>query len=225
MNAKIPLPVAIIVVFGAVAAVYICWGQRESGMEKPLVLHGNVDIRESAVAFRKPGRMMNSVVEEGDTVRTGQVMAEIDPQFYSDALAGADADVQQARAELQSLRGGNLRPPDIKRTEQAVREAEAPYQTASDFHPQIALGTDGIASAGTLGSVRAARDEAATVLVSATQAWALQLEGSLAHRFGRAALMRATRRESAGPRQTELVRTAILANIRAIVAELVGEPA
>jgi HlyD family secretion protein len=136
MNTKIRLSVAIVVVLGSAVGVYVWWGQREAGRSNPLVLYGNVDIREVAVAFRQPGRLMKSVFEEGDTVRTGQVMADIDPQFYSDALAGADADVQQARAELQRLRNGN-RPPDIKRAEEAVREAEAAYQKAdSDFRRQ-----------------------------------------------------------------------------------------
>ncbi len=42
-------------------------------------------------------------------------------------------------------------------------------------------------------------------------------------RFGRAALMRVTGWESVGPRQTELARAAILANVGAILAELAGD--
>lgn len=42
-------------------------------------------------------------------------------------------------------------------------------------------------------------------------------------RFGRAALMRVTGWDSVGPRQTELARAAILANVRAILAELAGD--
>jgi AcrR family transcriptional regulator len=44
-------------------------------------------------------------------------------------------------------------------------------------------------------------------------------------RFGRAALMRLTRWESVGPRETELARAAILANVDAILAELAGNAA
>ena len=44
-------------------------------------------------------------------------------------------------------------------------------------------------------------------------------------RFGHAALMRVNGWESVGPRQAELARTAILANVRAILAELAGDAA
>ena len=177
MNSK----VKVVAVLGIVAVVafggYRWWQQREAANGGELVLYGNVDIREVAVAFRQPGRLIKSTFEEGDAVKAGQVMAEIDPALYRDSLAAADAEVRLAGADLAKLRAG-YRPAEVNRAGDVAAEADAAFQKAeSDFKRQRGLASDGIASARTLEAARAARDQAAAALAAARESLSLQREG------------------------------------------------
>jgi HlyD family secretion protein len=65
-----------------------------------LTLYGNVDIREVQVAFDASDRIARMFVEEGDFVRPGQLLAELDPRRYTAIANQARADVVQARADI-----------------------------------------------------------------------------------------------------------------------------
>ena len=45
-----------------------------------LELNGNVDLREVSLAFRNSDRITEILVDEGDTVKKGQVLAKLDTQ-------------------------------------------------------------------------------------------------------------------------------------------------
>ena len=171
MNKRIRIVAIVLVLLALLYSGYRWWDQRNGTHGATIVLYGNVDIREVALAFRQPGRLLSMALEEGDSVNAAQLVAEIDAKPYQDALAGAEADLLSARAELRKMQNGN-RPPDIRRAEEAV------FQKAdSDFRRQRALAGDGIASARTLEAVRSARDQAAAALGSARQSLELQREG------------------------------------------------
>jgi HlyD family secretion protein len=73
------------------------------GREEPehfLTLYGNVDIREVQVAFNDSDRIARMFVQEGDFVRRGELLAELDARRYSAKTAQAKADVVQARANV-----------------------------------------------------------------------------------------------------------------------------
>lgn len=177
MNPKIKVVAVVAIVAGVAFAGLRWWQQREVANGGDLVLYGNVDIREVAVAFRQPGRLLKSALEEGDAVKTGQVMGEIDPVLYHEALAAADAEVALASADLAKLRAG-YRPAEVKRAGDIAAEADAAYQKAeSDYKRQKGLAADGIASARTLEAAKAARDQSAAALAAALESLALQREG------------------------------------------------
>src|SRR5262245_30559964 len=88
----------------ATAAGSAAWSlTRNSAGAPPVVLYGNVDIREVDLAFRQGGRLERMAFEEGDFVPAGTVLAELDSGPYCDALAAATAEVAAARAELEKL--------------------------------------------------------------------------------------------------------------------------
>ena len=73
---------------------------------KEIVLYGNVDIRQVQLAFHATGRIQKLALWEGDYVKAGDLVAEIDPVRYeaSVARAGAEVAVQnQALARLLPL--------------------------------------------------------------------------------------------------------------------------
>ena len=164
---------ALVLVAVSALVLHGCSGRRRS----PLTLYGNVDIREVDLAFRQPGRILRLAFDEGNAVKAGDVMAELDAQPYRDALAGADAEVLLAKAEVEKLHRGN-RPQEIAQASETVKQAEAVYQNAdSDLKRQSTLAETGSASQRTLDAARSARDQAWAGLASARKNLDLKQEG------------------------------------------------
>ena len=64
-----------------------------------LTLFGNIEIRQSDLSFRVPGRLKKLYVEEGDFVKEGTILAELESDIYQNALNQAKASLKQKRAE------------------------------------------------------------------------------------------------------------------------------
>jgi HlyD family secretion protein len=81
-----------------VAAIFI----RETHSKKAniLTLFGNVDIREVDLSFRVLGRLQELLVEEGDEVCPGQLVALLDKEPFEDELREAQARVELAKISL-----------------------------------------------------------------------------------------------------------------------------
>jgi HlyD family secretion protein len=171
---RVLIPVALVVAAIVVAAFNLY----ESGNDGPtLTLYGNVDIREVELAFRVPGRLVEMTVDEGEAVEPGQYLARLDAKPYEDALAVAEAGVQQAQANLAKLESG-ARPQEVQQARAAVREAEAAAQDAErDYDRQKGLVDSGASSQRILDAAAARRDATAARLVSAREALALAEEG------------------------------------------------
>ncbi len=74
---------------------------REDRLESDeLVLYGNVDIRQVDVGFRVMGRVHKLYYDEGDVVKPGDLLAELDQQPYLDQLRQAQAHHESVKAAL-----------------------------------------------------------------------------------------------------------------------------
>lgn len=74
--------------------------QRSHQCELPLTLYGNVDIRDVNVGFRVNGRLIAVLVDEGDAVHPGQLIARLDPEPYQLEVNSFAAKVDQQKASL-----------------------------------------------------------------------------------------------------------------------------
>ncbi|WP_417252365.1 secretion protein HlyD [Castellaniella sp.] len=167
---------ALAIVAIALGAGFI-WLQRTNTDESPLRLYGNVDIREVQLAFRQPGRIAEMLFDEGDAVTHGIRLATLDDQPYRDTLAAAEASVLVAQAELDKLRSG-LRPQEITQAQEALKQAKAIAVNAErDYQRQSSLVASGASSRRIVDAARAARDQAAAGVASATAALSLATEG------------------------------------------------
>jgi HlyD family secretion protein len=92
--------------------------------DEGLVLYGNVDIRQVNLGFRVAGRIVKVPIDEGASVEAGSTLALLDRQPFIDALAGADAQVAAAQAELDKRRAGH-RPQEIAQAEAVVAARRA----------------------------------------------------------------------------------------------------
>lgn len=89
-----------------------------------------MDIRQVDLGFRVPGRLEKMVFEEGDEVKTGDIVAVLDKAPYEAALSAARAQLQQAAANFAKLRHGN-RPQEIEEARATVRDRQAASENAT----------------------------------------------------------------------------------------------
>jgi HlyD family secretion protein len=82
-----------------------------------LVLYGNVDLREVNLAFNGNQRIASILVQEGDRVTSGQLLAELETRRLEDAVNQAEAQTLQQGEVLKKLEAGS-------RIEE-IRQAEA----------------------------------------------------------------------------------------------------
>ncbi|HDX8866163.1 TPA: efflux RND transporter periplasmic adaptor subunit [Klebsiella michiganensis] len=70
---------------------------------EPPRLAGTVEAKvESGLSFQTLGRVISRRVEVGDSVRNGDVLAELDPLTLQLAVASAEADLRNARARMEN---------------------------------------------------------------------------------------------------------------------------
>lgn len=111
MNKKLlAVPVALAVAAGA------WWATRDHAeMDRELVLHGNMDIRQVELAFNASGRVEQVLAREGDSVAKDQLLARLDMTRQRLALAQAEALANAQRATVAKLKTGS-RPEEIRQT-------------------------------------------------------------------------------------------------------------
>jgi RND family efflux transporter MFP subunit len=91
---------------------------RPAPFEEPLTYPGNIGAMQYATIFaRVDGYLKNRMVDIGDQVKEGQVLAEIDTPTIDEELAQAKADAAEARAQLVSAKA-NLK--EAKAKDQSV---------------------------------------------------------------------------------------------------------
>jgi HlyD family secretion protein len=77
-----------------------------------LILEGNVDLRQTDLAFNNSERIAAVLVQEGDRVRRGQVLARLDTSRLEPQVAQAEAQAAAQSQVVQRLRNGS-RPEEI----------------------------------------------------------------------------------------------------------------
>lgn len=163
----IPVAAAALVAAGVVAWLLVRGGHRDSDT---LVLQGNVDVREVNLAFQVPGRIDSLAVDEGDTVKAGQVIASLDTGYFDDAAREARAALGTAKAGLSRLKNGS-RPEEIEQARAAAAERRVAAEYArADFKRYEQLLSSGGVSKQTFDTAKAALDQAEAALKSATAA-------------------------------------------------------
>lgn len=122
-----PVVVAAVVLI-LIAGVGVWWLLRPRG-DSPIVLHGNVDIRQVSLAFKVGERIAEMRVEEGDHVTRGQVLATLESTSLDLRLAQAQAQVAVQNEVLRRLQAGN-RPQEIAQADANMRAAQADARVA-----------------------------------------------------------------------------------------------
>jgi len=132
----------IILIIAAVVAILAGIGWFRHNDKAPateLTLHGNVDIRQMELAFNASGRIDRILVQEGERVKAGQLLASLDTERLRLARQQAEAQVAVQRQVVARYVAGS-RPEEIRQARAqrdaakvAVADAEAYYQRQADL--------------------------------------------------------------------------------------------
>jgi HlyD family secretion protein len=174
-EAEIPTPVqgevmkpkrilaALLVISLLVIAGVVIVRHRERNRQpvRELTLYGNVDLRQVALAFNNSERIAAVLVEEGDRVKRGQVLARLDRSRIEPLVARAEAQVAAQQATVDRLHHGT-RPEEIAQARAALAAAAAEAGEAQRRYDRLAAlrDTSGL-SPQDLDSAKAAADSAA----------------------------------------------------------------
>ena len=154
-------PVFILLILCTIGGGIWFWlSKRHMELDYEILLYGNVDIRQVELAFNDSERIADLLVEEGDPIKKGQLLAKFETERFELAVARAEAQVKYQEQVVARLEAGTRQEEirkakaDVAAAEAALDDAERTYQRISALVPQRA------ASVQNLDDARAAANSA-----------------------------------------------------------------
>ena len=130
-NARIAIPVLIIII--AVVVYLTAFG--EGGDPDRLILSGNIEVTDAQLGFKIPGRLLERLVEEGETVSVGQLLAKLEGTDQGLVVAQAESNVAYTEAVLAELEAGSR--------EEEIQRASAQLVQARSLLDELETGSRG----------------------------------------------------------------------------------
>ena len=118
------------------AAGWYAYARYWGNSAQKLTIYGNVDIKTVNISPRVGGRLESLTVDEGDAVKAGQLLGQLDRIPYENSLAEAKANVAEQKAQLALLEAG-FRPEEIAQVRSEVKEATVAAQYAETFYSHM----------------------------------------------------------------------------------------
>lgn len=116
------IPLVVVALLGLALLGYWLLGRDRDTSQ--IVLQGNVDLRQVELPFNDSERIAEVLVEEGSTVKAGQVLARLDTGRLMPRVAQAEARVAAQGEVLRKLRNG-ARPEEKAQARAALAAAQA----------------------------------------------------------------------------------------------------
>jgi len=103
MKRKILIPVLLVI--GILAAAGVVWSMRLNRTDPNMLeVSGNIELTESDLSFKVPGRLIALNVREGDFVHKGDVIARLDRDQTLEQKRRDEAQVSNAQSQLDQAR-------------------------------------------------------------------------------------------------------------------------
>ncbi|MDR3214202.1 MAG: efflux RND transporter periplasmic adaptor subunit [Azoarcus sp.] len=136
------------------------WYFHRTPADANLTVYGNVDFRQAAVPFNGNERIAEILVEEGDIVKKGQLLARMDTRRLAPELARAEAAAEAQKAAVERLRNGS-RTEEIAQARANLAAARADAENAkTQYQRRETLGPVAAVSQQDIETAKAADDMA-----------------------------------------------------------------
>ncbi|HEY4744317.1 MAG TPA: efflux RND transporter periplasmic adaptor subunit [Desulfuromonadaceae bacterium] len=153
----------------AVAVIAAVMLRRMPRHTDELKVSGTVEVTSVELSFKVPGRMGQRLVDEGELVRSGQVVARLEDDELREERDSRAADERAARAALADLEAGSRRE-EIAQAEAALARMKADAERlAKDCVRMEALFRREVIPQKDLDAARAGRDASAAAVREAAE--------------------------------------------------------
>ena len=168
-----------LIVIGLIAFVaYGLFNSNQQSRDETVTLQGQMEMQQTSIAAKVPGRIAKILVMEGDSVAVGQPLIEMDSPEITAKINQAKAGQQMAQSQLDKAENG-ARPQEIAQAKAAWQANQAVADLAQSTYERVnRLYEEGLMA-------RQKRDEAYTQYVAnqdkaeaAKQQYEMALEGA-----------------------------------------------
>jgi HlyD family secretion protein len=136
------------------------WIDHRRGEKNELVLYGNLDLRQVMLAFNNSERISAVLVQEGDRVGKGQVLARLDTSRLEPQVAQAEAVAAAQKHVVERMHNGS-RPEEIAQARANLESAKVDAANARKHYERFSkLAETGAVSKEDLDNAKAALDVA-----------------------------------------------------------------
>ncbi|WP_206441618.1 efflux RND transporter periplasmic adaptor subunit [Amphritea opalescens] len=127
-----------IVVAAFVVTAALFWWRTEHGdnHDTSVQLYGNVDIREALLAFNSSEHIAEILVQEGDRVKKGQLLANLHTELLDAQLGSAKAMLDAQQQVVAKLEAGS-RPEEISKGKAELKAASAKAKSTRDSYKRL----------------------------------------------------------------------------------------
>lgn len=126
MKRRLPILIGLLVL-AAVAVYFYPRFKKKPQSENDIVLSGNIEAHESLVSFKVSGRIIELPVEEGQFVKAGSLLAQLEDADYRQKVRIDEANVRVRKSNLALTLAGT-REQEIRAAEQTMLDAKADLQ-------------------------------------------------------------------------------------------------
>lgn len=130
--------ILVILLLAIAAGGWYVW-QQEKQQTDPLnlTLYGNIDIREAQLAFNGSEHIDKMLVEEGDHVKKGQLLATLNTATFNAKIEQIKAQIDAQKQIVNKMIAG-ARPDEIERAKAQLKAAQIKAKSASDTNRRLA---------------------------------------------------------------------------------------
>lgn len=213
-----------IVVLAAAATAFYRDRHGEKPAAQPTVLYGNIDIRQLQLGFRVGGRLKEALLDEGDPVQPGTLVARLDDVPYRNELHSAEARRDQAAALLERAVNGPLLA-EIDQARANAEERRADLQLAETTYERYArLLETNVITRESFDQVETARDAAQNRLKASEDSLSILEEGTRYEDIKANLAAKKITDAAVAIAQTSLSDTMLYAPAKGVVTSRVREP-
>ncbi|MEC4686445.1 MAG: efflux RND transporter periplasmic adaptor subunit [Nitrospirota bacterium] len=125
------LLIAGLVIAITATAIYLAMQRGHKPGKAVIIASGNVEVTETDLGFKHPGRVTGLYTDEGQRVEKGQMLAMVDRAELESRVQEHKARLNEALVKLEELRAG-ARPQEIERARADVGYAKAVFSNAKN---------------------------------------------------------------------------------------------